>query len=58
MLVQIKANGERASRKILKKSGSAVLDKAAIKLIDSLFPVVPPPGEEIEVVLEIVYDLQ
>lgn len=58
ILVQILPNGERASGKVIKRSGSAILDKAAAALVDSLFPVAPAPGEKIEVVLEIVYELQ
>lgn len=55
--LKVAADGSLAAAAIQKKSGSAILDRAALDLVKGLFPIALRPGEPMEVALSIEYRL-
>jgi len=55
--VKVAADGSLAAAGIEKKSGSAILDRAALDLVKGLFPIALRPGELMEIALSIEYRL-
>lgn len=55
--LRIEADGSLAGRKISTGSGSSTLDRAALNLIDSIFPVAEPPMQALECRVGISYRL-
>jgi protein TonB len=55
--MKVAADGSLAAAAIQKKSGSAILDRAALDLVKGLFPITLRPGEPMEVALSIEYRL-
>ncbi|HOT61961.1 MAG TPA: energy transducer TonB, partial [Treponemataceae bacterium] len=56
--LSVKADGSLESVRISSGSGSAVLDRAALDLVRSLFPFDPPPGGDYTIPLRIQYLLR
>ncbi len=57
LALKVAADGSLASARIEKKSGSAILDRAALDLVKGLFPLALRPGEPMEIALSIEYRL-
>ncbi len=55
--LKVAPDGTLSSAAIQKKSGSAILDRAALDLVKGLFPIALRPGEPMEVALSIEYRL-
>ncbi len=55
--LKVAPDGTLASAAIQKKSGSAILDRAALDLVKGLFPIALRPGEPMEIALSIEYRL-
>ena len=55
--LKVAADGSLAAAGIEKKSGSAILDRAALDLVKGLFPIALRPGEPMEIALSIEYRL-
>lgn len=56
--LSVKADGSLAAARVSTGSGSAVLDRAALDLVRSLFPFDPPPGGDYTIPLRIQYLLR
>lgn len=56
--LSVKADGSLESVRVSSGSGSAVLDRAALDLVRSLFPFDPPPGGDYTIPLRIQYLLR
>jgi protein TonB len=55
--LKVAADGSLASAGVQKKSGSAILDRAALDLVKGLFPLALRPEEPMEIALSIEYRL-
>ena len=55
--LNVAADGSLAAAALKKKSGSAILDRAALDLVKGLFPIALRPGEPMEIALSIEYRL-
>ncbi|MCE1195323.1 energy transducer TonB [bacterium] len=57
LVVELAPDGGLAAVRVEKKSGSAILDRAALNLVKGLFPMALRPGEPMEIALTIEYRL-
>jgi len=55
--MSIAPDGSLASVRVLEKSGSAILDRAALALVSGVFPIPLQPGNSMEIAVTIEYKL-